>query len=129
MTKQTPLQLLEQARSLIEDEDRWSRHYLSEASEHAGDLIRRYNAEGALIRCYHEKYIGMAVGVFGEAYKFLDEASESICHARAKEMAGHHYGVFTLNKILGHEAVLEAYDKAIIEAKVAEYRAKLEGGG
>ena len=136
MTKQTPLQLLEQARSLLEDKDRWSRHFLSETSNGYGMLdpsdvkshqATRFNAEGALIRCHNGKYFGTGIGVVGEAYEFLFQASVNLCCARSEEMARHHCSVTTLNKVLGYEAVLEAYDQAIIEAKVAEYRAKLEG--
>ncbi|MEM7223746.1 MAG: hypothetical protein AAF495_12245 [Pseudomonadota bacterium] len=95
-------QILVQARNLISDKTRWCRCALAQDEAERGvnpsdATARKWCAVGALEHC------SPTVGLYKAAYDLLLKAAGSLYHRRLD----------FVNDELGHEAVLEVYNRAI----------------
>ena len=123
---QTPLEILESARALIEDEDNWitramfCSEFVGYSNEIDSDEFRyadKFCSLGALIKCSND--LSDKVGAVG----FLGRASEEILKNKAHDGMFLNVDLFTaapitaVNDKLGHKYVMYAYDMAIEEAK------------
>lgn len=113
---------LREARDLIADERHWTkRQYFADASGHVvslADKPARYCAMGALLAAWGLMDLSMPLVhahhlPIGDDQEALTAAAEALFPDHV--VAGDRNTLLLVNDELGHEAVMQVYEKAIVE--------------